>query len=242
MVEAKLQAVVFGFVEGGEVRVFDDEGHATREWAQYSRDVESEVVVFYDSDGKWLKPVMSTSLSGAKQFDLVRGESPGDGIDPICLAVREASSLAPNMYFASLSELRSRFPMQTSASSRLLSIALPPNASAAERGDAVQLHVRQDSIEVVVTVPKSVHEWFVEATDASTGTRVEDWSDYDGYDSSSAETLDAEMAEDVSRFVKRLLAGELRLEAGHRAKLLWKTAGAWQQAVPFEASESALKP
>ena len=71
---------------------------------------------------------------------------------------------------------------------------------------------------------------------------MEDWSDYDGYDSSSAETLDAEMAEDVSRFVKRLLAGELRLEAGHRAKLLWKTAGAWQQAVPFEASESALKP
>jgi hypothetical protein len=126
--------------------------------------------------------------------------------------------------------------MQTTASQRLLAMSLPANASVAERGDAVQLHVRRNELEVVVTVPKAVREWFVEATDATTGARTEDWCDYDGYDSTSPDRLDQDMANDVALFVQRLLSSDLRLEAKGRAKLLWKLSGSWQQAVPLDAS------
>jgi hypothetical protein len=123
--------------------------------------------------------------------------------------------------------------MQTTASQRLLSMSLPASASVTERGEAVQLHVRHEALEVVVTVPKSVREWFVEATDSSTGARTEDWCDYDGYDTAST---DQNMADDVSRFVDRLLSSELKLETGRRNRLLWKASGGWQQAVPLDAS------
>jgi len=126
--------------------------------------------------------------------------------------------------------------MQTTASRNLLSMSLPASASVAERGDAVQLHVRRDELEVVVTVPKTVHEWFVEATDALTGARTEDWCDYDGYDSTAPERLDQAMAEDVDLFVQRLLSSDLRFETGGRAKLLWKLADSWEQAVPLDES------
>jgi hypothetical protein len=126
--------------------------------------------------------------------------------------------------------------MQTTASQRLLSMSLPAYASVAERGDAVQLHVRRDALEIVVTVPKTVREWFVEATDATSGARTEDWCDYDGYDSTSSERLDQAMAEDVALFVQRLLSSDLKFEVEGRAKLFWKLADSWQQAVPLDAS------
>jgi hypothetical protein len=112
---------------------------------------------------------------------------------------------------------------------------LPGNASIGERGDAVQLHVRSNEVEVVVTVPKSVREWFVEASDPATGARIEDWCDYDGYDFRPEERLDQDMADDVSLFVQRLLSSDLRLEAEGRTRLLWKLSGSWQQAVPLDA-------
>jgi hypothetical protein len=111
-------------------------------------------------------------------------------------------------------------------------MSLPTGASVAECGETVQLHVRHDALEVVVTVPKAVREWFVEATDTSTGARTEDWCDYDGYDSPSP---DKDMADDVSRFVDRLLGSELKFETGPRNRLLWKASGSWRQAVPLDA-------
>lgn len=108
--------MIFGVLEGGEVRIFDDLAHATREWARYPDDVESRVIVFYDSDGTWLKPVITRDprrlmglLPGAKRFDLVR-EAAQDSVDPIWLALSEASTIAPNAYVDSLAELRARFP------------------------------------------------------------------------------------------------------------------------------------
>ena len=115
-------------------------------------------------------------------------------------------------------------------------MSLPANASVAERGDAVQFCVRRNELEVVVTVPKTVREWFVEATDATTGARTEDWCDYNGYDSSSSERLDKDMAEDVALFVQRLLSCDLRFQVEGRTKLLWKLSDSWQQAVPLDVS------
>ena len=129
--------------------------------------------------------------------------------------------------------------MNTTASQRLLAIALPSHASLADRGSAVQLHVRQGTLEVMVTVPTCVREWFVEASDAKTGARTEEWCDYDGYGAASVQSLDLDMAEDVLDFVNRLLSSELMLEASGRARLLWKVADVWEQAVPFVAVDSA---
>jgi hypothetical protein len=126
--------------------------------------------------------------------------------------------------------------MQTTASQRLLKMSLPANASVAERGDAVQLHVRCYELEVLVTVPKLAREWFVEATDTTSGARTEDWCDYDGYESSSSERLDQDMADDVALFVQRLLNSDLKFETTGRAKLLWKLSGSWHQAVPLYTS------
>lgn len=99
------------------MRVFDDLAHAVREWAPYPDDVESEVIVFYDSDGTWLKPITTREprrllglLPGPKRFELVRATEQDCSVDPIWLALSEASTLLPNVHVASLAELRARFP------------------------------------------------------------------------------------------------------------------------------------
>lgn len=109
--------MIFGVVEDGEVHVYDDLSHAIREWAPYPDDVESEIVVFYDSDGTWLKPITTRQprrllglLPGAKLFELVRATGQHSDVDPIWLALSEASTLLPNTHVASLDELRARFP------------------------------------------------------------------------------------------------------------------------------------
>ena len=115
-------------------------------------------------------------------------------------------------------------------------MSLPLDALVEEKGDAVRLHVKRGTLDVVVTVPRTAREWFVEATDAATGARIEDWCDYDGYDSASEQSRDLHMAEEVARFVERLCGRELRLESGHRNRLLWNVASTWQQAVPLDES------
>ncbi len=124
--------------------------------------------------------------------------------------------------------------MDTTASQRLLTIALPSYASVTDQGAAMLLHVKRGTLEVVVTVPRSVREWFVDASDVESGARAADWCDYDGYDISDIERRDLDMAEDVLDFVNCLLSRELKLEKTRgRAKLLWKVSDVWEQAVPF---------
>jgi len=115
-------------------------------------------------------------------------------------------------------------------------MSLPADASIAERGEAVLLKLKRGTLEIVVTVPRTVREWFVEATDVASGARTEDWCDYDGYDDSSEQSRDLDMAEDVSRFVERLLSRELKFEVGRRSKLLWNDSTSWRQAVPLDGS------
>ena len=109
--------MIFGFVEGGEVRVFDDIAHAMKEWGPYPEDVQSEVIIFYDSDGTWLRPIVTSEggrllglTPGAKRFELVRDTARNDEVDPIWLAAFEASNLLPNSHVASIAELQARFP------------------------------------------------------------------------------------------------------------------------------------
>jgi hypothetical protein len=99
--------VVIGVLEHGEVRLFESMDQVMRDWGQYAADVVSEVIVFYDTDGVWLKPVFTRGIEG---FTLHRNTTPDASVDSIGLALFEATSLAPNPYFDSLDELRARFP------------------------------------------------------------------------------------------------------------------------------------
>lgn len=97
------------------------------------------------------------------------------------------------------------------------------------------LSLHRAALQVTVTVPVSVLEWSVEASDRTSGARVEDWCDYEGYDSTSVDQLDRDMADDVEKFVSRLLSSELRLGNLGRSgvSLEWRVDEAWQQAVPL---------
>jgi hypothetical protein len=123
----------------------------------------------------------------------------------------------------------------TLASQRLLELTLPDGARVARKGEAVELSLYRSSLHVAVTVSLTVHEWFVEALDRTSGAKVEDWCDYDGYDPTTAEQLDRDMAHDVDTFVERLLERELRLAARHgtHVALEWKVGELWEQAVPL---------
>ena len=96
--------VVIGVLEYGEVRLFESMDQVMKEWGPYAADVVSEVIVFYDNDGVWLEPVFT------RGFKLCRNTNPDASVDSVNLALFEATSLAPNPYFASLAELRARFP------------------------------------------------------------------------------------------------------------------------------------
>jgi hypothetical protein len=89
----------------------------------------------------------------------------------------------------------------TLASQRLLEFTLPDGACVTKKGEAVELSLHRSALHVAVTVPIAVLEWFVEASDRSSGASVEDWRDYEGYDSTPAEQLDRDMADDVETFV-----------------------------------------
>jgi hypothetical protein len=124
---------------------------------------------------------------------------------------------------------------RTLASQRLLELTPPDGACVTEKGEAVELSLRRSTLYVAVTVPVTVLEWFVEASDRSSGASVQDWCDYEGYDSTPVAQLDRDMADDVGTFVARLLNSELRLDrrGSSNVVLQWKIGDGWEQAIPL---------
>jgi hypothetical protein len=117
----------------------------------------------------------------------------------------------------------------------LLELVLPEGARVQTKGDAVEFSLHRPALQVRVTVPVTALEWFVEASDRSSGARVEDWCDYEGYDTSSNEQLDRDMADDVGKFLEQLLRSELRMAKLGASKVVleWKIGEVWEQAVPL---------
>lgn len=109
--------MIIGVIENGEVRIYENVDEVLNEWKAYVSDVQSEVVVFYDDCGTWLEPVFNELPKNwfelGKRIELL-GLQPNScnakWIDPINLALYEASTLHPNRYFSNLEELRARFP------------------------------------------------------------------------------------------------------------------------------------
>lgn len=125
----------------------------------------------------------------------------------------------------------------TRASQRLLEWPLPAGARVSTKGEAVVLSVHRGTLQVTVTVPVTVFEWSVEASDRSSGASIEDWCDYEGYDRTPEGQPDLDMAADVEKFIDLLLRSELRLDVHDRSKvaLEWKVGDRWVQAIPLIA-------
>jgi hypothetical protein len=117
-----------------------------------------------------------------------------------------------------------------------------PGASLVELPESFVLTIRRDNLSVLVTIPKDVLEWFVDARDDPTGRSVHDWCDYVGYDETPIDVLTADMAEDVQRFVEQLLKRPLRTVEWRgliRKKLAveWEHDGKWRTAIPFRPQD-----
>lgn len=62
--------MITGFVEDGEVRVYETLSQAMDEWGQHPTDLLSDVIVLFDDDRTWLKPV--ASYASRKWFPWLR--------------------------------------------------------------------------------------------------------------------------------------------------------------------------
>lgn len=110
--------MIVGFVEDGQVRVYESLDGVMAEWGNFPSDLLSEVILLYDEDGTWLMPEgvyeRWTFLPWPQRLRSVtfeRANASEHGRDELgYLLVYEALSLAPNTRFASLDELRERYP------------------------------------------------------------------------------------------------------------------------------------
>lgn len=112
-----------------------------------------------------------------------------------------------------------------------------PGVTIAMKGEALELLLVRDDLDVRVTVPKNVLEWFVDVEHRASGSRATDWCDYEGYDNTPRPVLEERMANEVAAFVGRLVASELRCvvdsKRPNQCRLEWWLDTYWHQAVPF---------
>lgn len=121
--------------------------------------------------------------------------------------------------------------MQTDSSRALVQVAAHHRLALETVGQADRVRVTKAGIEVVVTVPHTVLEWYVDAMDAGAGREWHEWFDYEGYDSTPRADLDAAMASDVRAFVSAVVERDLRMmREGKNALLEWRLDGAWKVA------------
>jgi len=105
--------VIFAFLEDGRIEVHANAADAKIEFK--ARDIESRAVVFYAEDGTYLEPVLATPhkrllfglVTVEGEYDLVPCDPAPPEIDPIDVALSEATGIKPNnFHFASVDEVR----------------------------------------------------------------------------------------------------------------------------------------
>jgi len=109
-----------------------------------------------------------------------------------------------------------------------------------KRSQCYELHLMKDDINVKVTVPKEVPEWFVDVITGDGKVLANDWCDYAGYTDLSDKRIADDMAEDLNKFVTSLLERPLRLTNSRgkfreKFSLEWQIDNSWSNAVPFSS-------
>lgn len=105
-----------------------------------------------------------------------------------------------------------------------------------EGQNQIQLVTKKDGLSIRITVPRLVHEWYVDAEELSTGLKAEDWYDYAGYGESKDTDFDRDMADDLKSFLEGVAGRSLRMRSVDAQKangvVDWQIDGEWKQAVP----------
>jgi hypothetical protein len=115
--------MIVGFVEGGEVRVYESLDKVMVEWGKFPFDLLTEVITLYEDDGTWLMPSgvyePRKFLPWLKRLSSVtfeRASATEHARDELgYLLAYEAASLAPNTQVSSLEDLRRRYPFVSNA-------------------------------------------------------------------------------------------------------------------------------
>jgi hypothetical protein len=106
-----------------------------------------------------------------------------------------------------------------------------------EGGNQVQLVIDKDGLNILITVPRLVYEWYVDAHESSAGLKAEDWYDYAGYGEPGRTDFGRDMAADLSSFLEGVATRYLRMRRvdakNAKGVLEWQREGGWQQAVPM---------
>lgn len=110
--------MIIGFVENGEIQIYDNIDHAMSEWGRYPSDIMSDVIIFFEEDGAWLKPIPNyaprtwyrwfNKLISVNFKRSIKNDNYQDSIN--YLINHETIKLAENKYFSSLKELKGRYP------------------------------------------------------------------------------------------------------------------------------------
>jgi hypothetical protein len=123
--------------------------------------------------------------------------------------------------------------MNSALISDLQSIAGKAGIKILDAGERVELRILRHEFSILLVVPKSVLEFFIDVNDLDGKLLVQDWMDYAGYDATPEEQLAQEMRSEVMTFVERLIQRKLRLVRASRSSLEWQSGERWLQAVPF---------
>ena len=94
-----------------------------------------------------------------------------------------------------------------------------PDVSVSQAGEAHSIVLSRPDFSIAITIPDKVLEWFVEVTQQDQVVAT-DWCDYAGYDDTPMPDLKRDMAQDIDRFVKSLLASELRVSRVGKKSIL----------------------
>ena len=111
--------MIIGMMETREIRIYASIDDALAEWGAFPTDLLSDVIIFYDQDGRYLQPIANYAPK-KKWFQLrpkiysiqLRRETAISPLqDPLPYVLHyEAISLVPNPWVDSLERLRSMYP------------------------------------------------------------------------------------------------------------------------------------
>lgn len=111
-----------------------------------------------------------------------------------------------------------------------------------ELQNAIELRLQRAGLMIVITLPNDVPEWFVDVEDFGTSLKFHDWYDYAGYERSTVEQTDRDIAADLRLLVRHMLENPLRVRAvrqrGTKAVLESQVNGAWKHIVSRIQGES----
>lgn len=110
--------MIIGITENGEAIIYSSIDDALNEWKQFPSDLDSDVIIFYTKNGRWLKPIFEyapkqwyQSGQKIKSIKLQETKEQENYQDTLNYLLKyEVKKLLPNKYVNNLEILKNMFP------------------------------------------------------------------------------------------------------------------------------------